>query len=190
MSGGDPYVYPDAPHVLKNKFGIKKADRLDKVERHAVAQRIEEGVPPANFDLNHLRAIHRHLFQDVYTWAGETRTVEIAKDGDQFHLMAYIETGMADIHGRLVRRKFLEGLNAEAFAREVAEIVGDLNYLHPFREGNGRTQLQYLKQLAKRAGHEIDLTRLKGKQWIAASRAAQLTNYEPMRRAIASALRR
>ncbi|MBP6013770.1 MAG: Fic family protein [Alphaproteobacteria bacterium] len=190
MSALDPYVYPDAPGVLKNKFGLKDAAELDAAERVHVAQRIRQGSPSGNFDLGHLKAIHRHLFQDVYTWAGETRTVEIAKDGDQFHLMAYIEAGMADIHGRLVQRKFLKGLSAEAFARVSAEIVGDLNYVHPFREGNGRTQLQYLKQLAQRAGHDIDLTRLQGKRWIAASRAAQLTNYEPMRQAIAAALKR
>jgi cell filamentation protein len=188
VSAVDPYVYPDAPGVLINKFGFKAAAELDAAERVHVAQRIKQGAPKGNFDLKHLKAIHRHLFQDVYAWAGETRTVEIAKDGDQFHLRAYIETGMADIHGRLVRRKFLESLSAEEFSRAAAEIIGDLNYVHPFREGNGRTQLQYLKQLAQRAGHDIDLTRLRGPQWIAASRAAQHTDYEPMRVAIAAAL--
>lgn len=189
MSSGDPCVYPDAPNVLKNKLGIKKPDRLDKIERRYVAQRIEEGVPRGDFDIDHLKALHKHLFQDVYAWAGKIRTVELAKGGDQFHLVAYIETGMGDIHRRLQQRKFLKGLNAEAFAREAAQIIGDLNYLHPFREGNGRTQLQYLKLLAQGAGHAIDLTRLQRDEWLDASRAAQSTNYEPMRQAIASALK-
>jgi cell filamentation protein len=188
VSVGDPYVYLDAPRFLKNKFGIKDAATLDAAERVHVAQRIKQGAPGGEFDLDHLRAIHKHLFQDVYAWAGKTRTVELAKGGDQFHLVAYIETGMADIHRRLIQRKFLGGLDAETFAREPAQIIGDLNYLHPFREGNGRTQLQYLKQLTKRAGHNIDLTRLQPKQWLDASRAAQLTNYEPMRQAIENAL--
>lgn len=188
MSSGDPYVYPDAPGVLKNKFGIEIAAKLDAVERVHVAQRIKQGAPRGGFDLNHLKALHKHLFQDVYAWAGKIRTVELAKGGDQFHLVAYIETGMGDIHRRLQQRKFLEGLNAEAFAREAARIIGDLNYLHPFREGNGRTQLQYLKLLAQGAGHTIDLTRLQRDEWLDASRKAQLTNYEPMRQAIARAL--
>lgn len=188
MSAGDPYVYPDSPGVLKNKFGIKDAAKLDAVERVHVAQRIKQGAPGGGFDLDHLKAVHKHLLQDIYEWAGQTRTVELAKGGDRFHLVAYIETGMADIHRRLAQRKFLEGLDAETFAREVARIIGDLNYLHPFREGNGRTQLQFLKQLTKRAGHDIDLTRLQPKQWLDASRAAQLTDYEPMRQAIAGAL--
>lgn len=190
MSAGDPYVYLDAPRVLKNKFGIKDAAKLDAAERVHVAQRITQGAPGGEFDLDHLKAIHKHLFQDIYAWAGKTRTVELAKGGDQFHLVAYIETDMADIHRRLLQRRFLFGLDAETFAQEAAQIIGDLNYLHPFRECNGRTQLQYLKQLAKRAGHNIDLTRLQPKQWLDSSRAAQLTNYELMRQAIAAALLR
>jgi cell filamentation protein len=188
VSRGDPYVYPDAPNVLKNKFGIKKPDRLDRIERRYVVQRIEEGVPRGDFNLDHLRAIHKHLFQDIYEWAGQTRSVEIAKGGDQFHLVAYIEIGMADIHKRLKKHKFLAGLSDDEFAREAAKIIGDLNFVHPFREGNGRTQLQYLKQLAERAGHNIDLTRLRQRPWLDASRAAQQTNYEPMREAISGAL--
>jgi cell filamentation protein len=188
VSAGDPYVYPDAPGVLQNKFELKDAAKLDAVERVHVAQRIKQRAPGGGFDLDHLKAIHKRLFQDVYAWAGKTRTVELAKGGDQFHLVAYIEIGMADIHRRPHQRKFLERSSAESFAREAAQIIGDLNYLHPFREGNGRTQLQYLKQLAKRAGHNIDLTRLQSKQWLDASRAAQPTDYEPMRQAIAGAL--
>lgn len=83
----DPvYGYPPDYLVLQNKAGLKDADRLDRFERRAVIQRIREGVPEGDFDLAHLRAIHRHLFQDVYDWAGELRTVEIAKGGHQFQL--------------------------------------------------------------------------------------------------------
>lgn len=68
---------------------------------------------------------------------------------------------------------FLQGLSADDFAAEAAEYIGDLNRLHPFREGNGRTQLQtqlqYLKQLGAQAGHPIDLTRFEQKSWIQAS---------------------
>lgn len=187
MSVGDPYVYPDVPTVLKNKFGIKDAAKLDAVERVHVAQRIEEGVPIGEFDVAHIKAIHRHLFQDVYRWAGETRTVELSKGGHNFQPVAYIATGIANIHERLMQRKFLAGLKVDAFARQAAEIIGDLNYVHPFREGNGRTQLQYLKLLARRAGRDIDLTRLERNEWQDASRAAHVANYDPMRKAILDA---
>ena len=189
MSAGDPYVYPDAPAVLKNKFGIKDAAKLDAAERVHVAQRIEEGAPNGEFDLAHVKAIHRHLFQDVYAWAGETRTVELSKDGHNFQPVPYIATGIANIHARLEQRKFLAGLKVEAFARQAAHIIGDLNYVHPFREGNGRAQLQYLKLLTRRAGHDIDLTLLKRDRWQSASRAAHVADYEPMAQAVAAALR-
>ena len=76
----DPYVYPDT-RVLKNKLDFRDAQALDQFERRMVAQRIAEGVPSGDFDLRHLQAIHHHLFQDVYDWAGQVRAVEIAKGG-------------------------------------------------------------------------------------------------------------
>src|SRR5215470_678529 len=76
----DPYLI-SGTKVLRNRLGISDARRLDRIERRLVADRIAEGAPIGAFDLTHLRAIHRHLFQDVYDWAGELRTVEISKEG-------------------------------------------------------------------------------------------------------------
>jgi cell filamentation protein len=137
-------------------------------------------VPKGRFDLDHLRAIHRHLFQDVYDWAGELRTVEISKGGDLFQLRRFIVRGMADVHGRLERAHFLKNLNRKEFAEAAAEIVGDVNYVHPFREGNGRTQMQYLAALAEQAGHPLDLCLVDPARWLHASRAAHQADYRPM----------
>ncbi len=188
MSSADPYVYPGSS-VLRNKFGFTAAERLDYVERALVAQRVTEGTPQGLFDLDHLKAIHRHLFQDVYDWAGETRTVEISKGGQQFQLRRYIETGMADIHRRLKAASFLRGLDTKSFANEAGRIIGDLNYVHPFRDGNGRTQLLYLEQLSEQAGHRLALRALNPQSWIDASRAAHGGDYEPMSAEIERALR-
>ena len=136
----DPYVYPGTS-VLRNRFGLTDAADLDRVERLHTTNRSLEPIPRGSFDLAHLRAIHRHLFQDIYDWAGELRTVEISKGRQQFQFREFIETGMGDVHGRLVHSRFLKGLSAAAFAEQAAVIVGDINYVHPFREGNGRTQL-------------------------------------------------
>ena len=155
-----------------------------------VLQRLAEPMPAGVFDLAHLRAIHRHLFQDIYDWAGELRTVEIAKEGHQFQFRRYIETGMADVHRRLVAANFLSGLDLSAFAAGAAEIVGDINYVHPFREGNGRTQTQYLRLLADRAGHPIDLTLLDRDAWMAASRVAHRGDYSAFEAEIARVARR
>jgi cell filamentation protein len=92
----DPYHYPGTK-VLRNRLGIIEARKLDRLERRMVGDRIAEGAPVGSFDLSHLRAIHRHLFQDIYDWAGELRTVEISKGGSQFQFRQYIPTGMADV---------------------------------------------------------------------------------------------
>ncbi|RIK85488.1 MAG: cell division protein [Hyphomicrobiales bacterium] len=184
------YCYPPDFTVLKNKLDLRNARDLAFFETEFVMQRIAEGVPAGNFDLAHLRAIHRHLFQDVYDWAGEIRTVEISKGGHQFQFRRFIETGMADIHRRLEGQQFLCRLSAEDFAVRAGEILGDVNYVHPFREGNGRVQLLYLEQLAQQAGHPLDLTRLERDEWMAASREAHFGRYEAMSRCISVAVDR
>jgi len=175
----DPYTYPGSS-VLRNRLDITDAARLDYFEREAVTQRATESIPKGRFNLAHLRAIHRHLFQDIYDWAGEIRTVEIAKDGHQFQFRRFIETGMADVYRRLKGANFLRGRGRAAFAAATGGIMGDVNYVHPFREGNGRTQLYYLEQLAEQAGHKLDLSQLDPDLWIAASRAAHSGDYAPM----------
>ena len=112
----DPYVYPGTTTV-RNRLGIANSVRLDRAERRIAAERATQPIPRGSFDLTHLCAIHRHLFQDIYDWAGELRTVEISKGRQQFQFRRYIETGMADVHGRLVRSRFLKGLTAAAFAQ-------------------------------------------------------------------------
>jgi cell filamentation protein len=189
VTGDDPYVYPSTS-VLRNKLGLTDPDQLDRAERRLVAQRIAEGVPTGNFDLAHLRAIHRHLFQDLYAWAGELRTVEIAKEGHQFQFCRFIQDGMADVHRRLEQAGFLRGLSAAQFAEAAGQIIGDVNYVHPFREGNGRAQLQYLEQLAAQAGHPLDIGRIEPRGWLRASRASHDGDYGPMAAQIAQALER
>ncbi len=147
-----------------------------------------EGIPAGRFDLTHLQAIHRRLFQDIFEWAGELRTVEIAKGGHQFQFHRFIETGMADVHRRLVASGFLRGLSAAEFAMAAGGIIGDVNYVHPFREGSGRTQLSYLKLLTLQAGHSLDLARLDPKQWVETSRQAHAGDYSSMGKAIHQAI--
>lgn len=176
MSEDDPYTYPGS-EVLRNKFDLTDGAKLDLVEREAVAQRAKEPIPAGTFDLKHLKVIHLHLFQDIYEWAGEVRTVEISKGGHQFQFRQFIETGMRDVHGRLREAKFLRRMSQPDFAVAAGAIIGDVNYVHPFREGNGRTQLIYLKLLAAQAGHPIELSRIDPARWMAASKAAHMADY-------------
>ncbi len=179
------YCYPPDYLVLKNKLDLRDADLLERTERRLVVQRVLEGIPTGDFDLAHLKAIHRHMFQDIFDWAGEIRTTEISKGGSQFQFRQYIETGMADVHRRIKAHGYLKNLPSEQFADLAGEILGDINYVHPFREGNGRTQMQYLKLLAEQAGHAIDLTAIEKDAWMDASQNAHLGDYQPMSRCIA-----
>lgn len=97
---------------------------------------------------------------------------------------------MADVHRRVVAARYLRGLDLARFSTAAGEIIGDVNYAHPFRDGNGRTQLQYLRQLAQQAGHPLDLTRLNRAGWLASSRAAHNGDYAPMADEIARAAER
>jgi len=164
----DPYVYPGTS-VLRNQFDLRDQAALDQAERWHVTQRLAEGCPSGNFDLDHLRAIHLHLFQDVYPWAGEIRTVQLAKGNSAFLPARFIEQGMADVHSRLRAGSFLQGMERSAFVREAAAILGDVNHVHPFREGNGRVQMQYLLQLARQAGHPLEVRRIEPDRWLDAS---------------------
>ena len=187
MSDRD-YCYPPDYIVLRNRLDIRDAPALEAAERGLVAQRLLEPVPAGDFDLAHLKAIHRHLFQDVYAWAGEVRTVEIAKGESRFQPTRFIAAGMADIHRRIVAKGYFRGSGPEGFAEGAGPVMGDVNHVHPFREGNGRTQIQYLKQLAARAGRAIDLTRIDPAVWLDASRRSNAGDYAAMTRCIRQAL--
>lgn len=166
------YKYPNSS-VLRNKLNIRDAQTLKQAETDYVQLRMLSDIPTGKFDLPHLQAIHKHLFQDVYEWAGETRQTIINKGQGEnksvFPLNPPIDLAMADVHKRLSQQNYLRGLPADKFAAEAAEYIGDVNRIHPFRDGNGRTQFQYLKQLGQQAGHDIDLTRFERESWIQAS---------------------
>ena len=187
MSDRD-YCYPPDYTVLRNRLDIRDAQALEAAERQLVAQRLIEAAPMGDFDLTHLKAIHRHLFQDVYEWAGDVRTVEIAKGGSRFQPRRFIAAGMADVHRRIVTAEYFRGSEPDGFAEGAGPVMGDVNHVHPFREGNGRTQLQYLKQLAARAGHAIDLTRIDRAAWLDASRRSNAGDHAAMMRCIRRAL--
>jgi cell filamentation protein len=154
----DDYVYPGTT-VLRNKAGIQDQTALDAFEADATAVRMLELLEQpleGRFDFAHLCAIHRHLFQDVYEWAGEIRTVDISRDTSRFANMALIERYLGGVLGRLPAENWLRGLQPEPFVARLAHYMGEINATHPFREGNGRTQRVFCALLAEQAGYFID----------------------------------
>jgi len=107
------------------------------------------------FDLKHLRAIHKYIFQDVYEWAGEIRKVDIAK-GNMFCNVRFLSSQAAEIFGKLKEEDYLQGLEEEDFIRQMAYYFSEINALHPFREGNGRSQREFIRCLALHNGYVVN----------------------------------
>ena len=155
----DPYCYPGTD-ILKNKPGFRDEAALRAFEAISAAQRADELMPSGHFSVTHYRAIHRHIFQDVYRWAGRFRTVRISKGGNMFCYPENIAPEMRALFSRLADDKYLRDLSSAEFSRKAAEFLATLNAIHPFREGNGRAQTSFLVLLAANAGHPIDLGKL------------------------------
>ncbi len=172
----DPYLIPGTT-VLKNRLGISSQSELNRLEADFTTTRIwelDQRPTPGKFDLDHLKKIHAHIFQDVYAWAGEHRTISISKGGSMFCLPQHLEFAAEDIFGKLAREHLLKGLSREAFADRAAYFFSEINALHPFREGNGRTQNLFLKQLGRGAGYEVSLEKVGREQMMVVARAAHL----------------
>jgi cell filamentation protein len=145
----DPYCYPGTS-VLINKLDLKDQRSLDAFEAEISFQRSTEPLPSGRFSYTHYRAVHRHLFQDVYNWAGKVRTVRITKAGSTFCYPEHIDQEMKKLFAALAKAKYFRDSSPEAFAKKTAHFLAELNAIHPFREGNGRTQLTFLTLLSGR----------------------------------------
>jgi cell filamentation protein len=159
------YIDPDQTYtdpitgILKNLQGIKDPDVLLFVESSAVTKRLQQlhDNPIEIKDSNSLLVIHHYLFQDVYAWAGKVRTVNIYKDGKPFFNGERFSMGFQYIDTLINDYRNIEKLNKEALASKLSEILDNVNFLHPFREGNGRTQREFLRLLALEKGLTLNL---------------------------------
>lgn len=176
--GDEKYCYPNS-NVLKNKFGIMDSEELYAKERRITsltAMRAIKTPVKGNFDLKHLQAIHKAIFSEIYDWAGKIRTVDIAKS-NLFCRVQFLDSYSKDIFGRLKEDRFLIGLDRKQAIKKLAEYMGDINALHPFREGNGRTQRQFIAYLAKGTGFEIDFRKIDADRMMDASLRSFQTDY-------------
>lgn len=174
----DPYCYPNS-RVLKNKLKIIDFDELYNEERNLSILRerelLDSGIN-GRFDFEHLKAIHRYLFQDVYDWAGEVRTVDIA-NGNMFCRCFAIETEAERIFAELKKEKYLQNLKAGEMAKRLAYYLAEINALHPFREGNGRTQREFIRQLAYQNGYFLSYAGITQEEMVEASKASFKLDY-------------
>jgi cell filamentation protein len=173
-----PASFPD-PHfdyehgILKNIPGFTHQTQLDRFERiQATKAIVNLKVKPVRgrFDAAHLRGIHTRIFQNIYPWAGEFRQVNMRRSSSySFAVVQFLEKNLDTTFAKLAAESHLKGLDADNFAARAAYYLGELNSIHPFREGNGRTQREFIRQLAAEAGHRINWGRITRKQMVDAS---------------------
>jgi len=164
----DPACYAGT-QVLINIADIKNQDDLDQFEQLMFQTRADEALPDGQFDLEHYSALHFHFFQDVYEWAGQLRTIRTGKGNNWFCYPEYIKSEMLRIFKELTSEEHLATLNdKKSFSERAAYYLSEINAVHPFREGNGRTQLVFLTLLVRNAGYRLDEDQLDVKAFLEA----------------------
>lgn len=175
------YCYPES-NVLINNFDIRNQEQLNILERKLTMLRIMDLINTpigGSFDLEHLCRIHQYIFQDLYLWAGELRTVEIAK-GNMFCRWEYIKDVAKQIFNDIAMDVSLGVFQSEVAPKRFAYHFAEVNALHPFREGNGRAQREFIRELALSQGFLIEFSRVSAEDMLDASKASFLCNYVPM----------
>ena len=148
---------------LINKLDIRDEKQLDIVESQITVAKIsilQHNPIEGNFDFEHYKAIHKFIFEDLYDWAGIPRTVDISKKGTFFVAAKNIDEIATSCFERLKTQNYFKNLELDDFVEKITDFYCVTNNLHPFREGNGRTQRVFLSQLALNAGYEMDFSNM------------------------------
>lgn len=151
--------------VLMNKFNIRVQEQLNETEEIVVGVQtfqFEQSPFPEQLDFSYYKRLHQFLFGQLYSWAGTVRTVDLRKQHTRFCPSDEIESLAEAMFSRLASMHYFCGLPRHSFLKELTDFYASLNYLHPFREGNGRTQRVYFRQLAIRAGYHLDFSAIDG----------------------------
>ncbi|MDR3423786.1 MAG: Fic family protein [Alphaproteobacteria bacterium] len=173
-SNNDHYTDPQTG-VLKNLLGITTEDELEKAEATFAGIRsyeLAQNPIKGSFDLEHMKAIHGYMFKDLYEWAGECRDIDISKGDNFFAHHNHIEAAAKSIFDKLAKEKHLDGLSKTDFCERAAFYLGEINALHPFREGNGRVQREFISYLAYANGYYIEWKNIDQDEMIEASIAS------------------
>lgn len=185
------YDSPDAPaypgtNTLINKFDLKDRKELDRHEAITFTIR-HNTAPDGDLSLEHLKQIHHHLLQDVYDWAGEFRDVPTSRGSSRFAQPQYIEKCALEITNSVDIAEFKK-LSRKDFAEILADIIGELNAIHPFLDGNGRAIRLYAQKLAKAVGFDFEVFKLDEKSWNAAAVSSFNTDLAPLSKIIRESL--
>lgn len=165
------YCYENS-NTLINKLEIKDQLTLQKYEARITAAKLlalrQKGIT-GNFDKNHFVSIHKYIFEDIYPFAGKFRTENIAKGYFRFAEWEYIEEELDKLLLKLKNENYLNEKSEEELAKALAYYMSELNVLHPFREGNGRTIREFIRQLALKNGYTLNLKKVEPQKMLNAS---------------------
>jgi cell filamentation protein len=169
---GDP-CFDNTSGVFRNLKGFTEQSKLDKYERRCSAvalYELELNPVCGNFDQAHLQAIHERIFEKVYPWAGELRTVNIARPASYpFTLIPFLQRELDRTFETLASEGHLKGFGTDMFVSRAGFYLGELNTLHSFRDGNGRAQREFFRELALEAGYRLNWSLVTQKQMYEAS---------------------
>lgn len=146
-------------NVLINKFDIRDEKELEMMERNLTSYLMAQAtieIPFEDVNFEFYKNLHKYVFGEIYDWAGTIRKVDMSKSGTKFCPANEIEKRGKNIFDRLETQNYLKGFKGEEFINEFVNLYCELNYLHPFREGNGRIQRQFLLMLLNNMGKHID----------------------------------
>lgn len=179
-TGDDPYCYPGS-NVLQNLMNIEDDEELAIAEvelTELAVEEIELDAPP--YDLDYFQSLHQQVFEDIYEWAGEPRSIDMSKGTTRFCTCKRIAPEANKLFQQLAGENYYEDYEREAFVSAIAELYIELNMVHPFREGNGRVQRLLFEHIIINAGFEFDLEGITQQEWVAANIAGVSRDYGPM----------
>lgn len=173
------YTYPGTS-VIKNKLNIKIEKKLEDYERQMVAFKlatIRNHKMPEKFDSKRLKFIHNYLFCDIYEFAGKYREENITKDNFMFAQFQYIDENVNEILNKIDVENLKE-MSFEEQIKKVSYYMTELNVLHPFREGNGRTIREFIRELLNELKLDIDFSKIEYEEIIRVSKLAVIDDTE------------
>lgn len=162
----------EGTNCLINKFDIRDDNKLKSLEADITlgkSVQLLNSDESVKLDVDYYKYIHKFLFEDIYDWAGHFRTIDISKKGTVFAKYQNIETLLSKAINRLEEQSFFKGLNKDDLIESVLDFYLVTNHIHPFREGNGRTQRIFISQLLKYSNHEIDFFEIDSDELIIAT---------------------
>ncbi|MGB7979659.1 MAG: Fic family protein [Candidatus Nanopelagicales bacterium] len=182
-SASSPYIDPSTG-FLRNEVSASTQEEIEAAADELLPGRLADLVDepiPCTGDREHLQAIHRLLFEGIFDWAGQFRTTDIDKQGTDFVPAAEVDSALAELFAELGAEDLLRGLPREQFIARLAHHYARLNQIHPFREGNGRTQRMFWSQVGLNAGWRVDFLSIPKEANNEASRDASHTgDLEPL----------